>query len=388
MARLRSEGVRLWLLDLAAAPKEEAARAHDGASLGGRRPRCTRLSRNVSGNEFVPATGAVFNGPVTEPKMETIDTSNLTLELAEEMAAVKAACLADVDIAPDTGPALLLAATVGSGEPADDLAVLARVDDRLVAWGRLVEPRREYTDTAFLDGYVGPAQQGRGLGRTLLDMLGDRTVRPRLRARAWHDTSGTAALPALGFSPQLTHVVRRLFLDTPDPRWSALRRQAEGAAADYELVRRVGATPEADLPEMAVLREAINDAPDALEYEAYPPERISSYEQALEARRQTQYAVIARHRATGEPAGITLCDVDEFSPSVAHQEDTSVVRAHRGHRLGLLLKLEMIDWLREVRPEVTATDTWNDQTNHHMIAVNEQLGTRVVAASTAFTRAR
>ena len=65
-----------------------------------------------------------------------------------------------------------------------------------------------------------------------------------------------------------------------------------------------------------------------------------------------------------------------------------MVRAHRGHRLGLLLKLEMIDWLREERPEVTATDTWNDSTNHHMIAVNEQLGMRVVAANTAFVRDR
>jgi RimJ/RimL family protein N-acetyltransferase len=117
-------------------------------------------------------------------------------------------------------------------------------------------------------------------------------------------------------------------------------------------------------------------------------DRIAAYEQALVKRRQTQYAVVARHRDTGEPAGLTMCDVDEFSPSVAHQEDTSVVRKHRGHRLGLLLKLEMIDWLRHDRPEVTATETWNDVTNHHMIAVNERLGLRPVARTTAFTRDR
>jgi GNAT superfamily N-acetyltransferase len=325
---------------------------------------------------------------VTEPKIETIDSRNLTLELAEQMAEIQAGCLADVDIALDSGPALMLDATVGSGDPVDDQVLLVRLDDRLVAWARVTEPRREYTDTTFLAGYVHPAHQRRGLGRTLLDAIRASTDRPRLRTRAWHGTGGMAALPALGFTAQMTHVVRRLRLDTPDPRWSALRREAEAAAGDYELVRRVGVTPEPDLTEMVVLREAINDAPDALEYEAYPPERISAYERALEARRQTQYAVIARHRPTGEPAGITLCDVDEFSPSVAHQEDTSVVRAHRGHRLGLLLKLEMIDWLREARPEVTATDTWNDQTNHHMIAVNEQLGLRVVAKTTAFTRNR
>lgn len=324
------------------------------------------------------------NVPVTEPKIEAIDASDLTLELAEEMAAVRAACLADVDIPAETGPALLLAATVGSGEPTDERLLLLRVDEELVGWGTVFEPRREYTSTAMIAGCIAPEHQRQGLGTALLETIRETTERSRLRARAWRDTSGMEALPALGFTAELTHLVRRLVLDTPDPRWASLRREAEAAAADYELVRRVGVTPEADLPEMVVLREAINDAPDALEYEAYPPERITAYERALEARRQTQYAVVARHRSTGEPAGITLCDVDEFSPSVAHQEDTSVVRAHRGHRLGLLLKLEMIDWLRQDRPEVTATDTWNDATNHHMIAVNEQLGMRVVAATTAF----
>jgi hypothetical protein len=165
-----------------------------------------------------------------------------------------------------------------------------------------------------------------------------------------------------------------------------MRREAEAAAQGYELVRRVGPTPGTDLPEMVVLREAINDAPDALEYESYPVERIAAYEQALVRRRQTQYTVVARHRVTGEPAGLTMVCVDEFDPSVAHQEDTSVVRAHRGHRLGLLLKLDMIEWLRRERPEVTALETWNDATNHHMIAVNERLGMREVARNTVYKR--
>jgi GNAT superfamily N-acetyltransferase len=328
------------------------------------------------------------NDPVTEPKIETVDARDLTLEQAEEMAVVRAACMSEVDVTPETGPALLLASTTRSAESADDVFFLAREDDRLVGWANLFEPSQEYTDTAFLGAYVAPGHQRRGIGSTLMDAMTERTGRSRFRARAWEHTTGMAALPALGFTAKLTHLVRRLFLDDPDPRWVPLRRAAEAAAADYELVRRVGVTPEPDLAEMVVLREAINDAPDALEYEAYPPERITAYEQALEARRQTQYAVIARHRPTGEPAGITLCDIDEFSPSVAHQEDTSVVRAHRGHRLGLLMKLEMVDWLRRERPEVTATDTWNDSTNHHMIAVNEQLGMRVVAANTAFVRDR
>jgi hypothetical protein len=39
----------------------------------------------------------------------------------------------------------------------------------------------------------------------------------------------------------------------------------------------------------------------------------------------------------------------------------------------------MLRWLTDERPEVSATDTWNATDNHHMIAVNERLGCRVVA---------
>jgi predicted component of type VI protein secretion system len=60
------------------------------------------------------------------------------------------------------------------------------------------------------------------------------------------------------------------------------------------------------------------------------------------------------------------------------QEDTSVVDDHRGHRLGLRLKIEMLRWIADERPEVRATETWNSVENHHMLAVNELLGTRVV----------
>ena len=56
-----------------------------------------------------------------------------------------------------------------------------------------------------------------------------------------------------------------------------------------------------------------------------------------------------------------------------------MVAAHRGHRLGTLLKTEMLRWVAQDRPELRATETWNSAENHHMLAVNETLGTAVVA---------
>ena len=139
---------------------------------------------------------------------------------------------------------------------------------------------------------------------------------------------------------------------------------------------------------MVVLREAINDAPDAHEYKAYPVERIEAYERELADREQTQYTIIARHVGSGEPCGITMLCVDETAPALAHQEDTSVVRAHRGHRLGLRLKLTMADWLNAERPDVLAVDTWNAEDNAPMITVNQALGMRVVASNSVYRRAR
>jgi RimJ/RimL family protein N-acetyltransferase len=163
---------------------------------------------------------------------------------------------------------------------------------------------------------------------------------------------------------------------------------ADRAAAAYDLERFVGACPDALLAEMQVLREAINDAPEDGDFEAYPPERIRSTEAWLAGQQQTPYTIVARHRATGEAAGITITCVHELRPSIAAQEDTSVVAAHRGHRLGLRMKLAMLDWLRDERPEVEVVDTWNVPGNAPMIAINDALGSTVVAETIAFRKDR
>ena len=65
-----------------------------------------------------------------------------------------------------------------------------------------------------------------------------------------------------------------------------------------------------------------------------------------------------------------------------------MVAAHRGHRLGLRMKLAMLDWLREDRPDVEAIDTWNAAGNVPMIAINDALGCTVVAETVRFTKIR
>ena len=55
-----------------------------------------------------------------------------------------------------------------------------------------------------------------------------------------------------------------------------------------------------------------------------------------------------------------------------------MIRPHRGHRLGLLVKTAMLDLLATAEPEIEQILTGNAAANEHMIAVNEQLGYKVV----------
>ena len=138
---------------------------------------------------------------------------------------------------------------------------------------------------------------------------------------------------------------------------------------------------------LAEATAAINDAPlDDLEIEdeVFTAERIRAYEQAQLASGYRVYRIVARHRDSGELAGLTVVTVDSEDPRIGDQHDTSVVRSHRGHRLGQLLKADMMRWLAEVEPQLETVDTFNAESNDHMVAVNERLGYRVMGRELQF----
>lgn len=245
----------------------------------------------------------------------------------------------------------------------------------------------------WLEVTVHPDQRGRGVGSALLESgvhrareLGRTSVgldgwdnpQPRRFAER-HD------LPRKGSAIRRRQVQARV-----DRGWvERLHGDAREAANDYELLRIRGRTPDELLPAVAEMTTAINDAPlDDLdiEDEVFPVERIVAYEAAQEARRQRLYRVVARHRESGALAGHTVVAVDSERPTVAEQHDTSVLAAHRGHRLGLLLKTGMLRWLGETEPALGTIDTWNMESNGPMIRVNELLGYEVLGRSLSFQR--
>jgi len=238
---------------------------------------------------------------------------------------------------------------------------------------------------------VAPGSRGRGHGAEILralEGLAEEMGRPLLGMDGF-DTAATRAFAASAGYDLKSAEIRRMQVveDVPDP--APIRDEALERASDYELVRIEGYCPDDLLPALVDLTAAINDAPiDDLEWEdeVYSPERVRAYERAQIESGFRFRRVVARHRRTGELAGHTVVVVDAEQPAYAEQHDTSVVRAHRGHRLGLLLKADMLLWLAENEPQVERIYTNNAESNRHMIAVNDRLGYRPMGRILEFQR--
>jgi hypothetical protein len=74
------------------------------------------------------------------------------------------------------------------------------------------------------------------------------------------------------------------------------------------------------------------------------------------------------------------------APGTAWQWGTLVHRDHRGHRLGMALKVENLRRLQADHPERQRVVTGNDDTNSWMVSINEDLGFRIVELCPAYQR--
>lgn len=147
---------------------------------------------------------------------------------------------------------------------------------------------------------------------------------------------------------------------------------------DYDLESSVDGLPEAWLEDRADLkRRMMTDMPLgglALEEEAWDAERLRDEIARMRGSGHRIVETIARHRPTGRIVGFTQISVGPERPWLGQQEDTLVLREHRGHGLGLRLKVANAVLLADVMSEVTTIRTWNADDNAAMLAVNRALG--------------
>ncbi|WP_353814351.1 GNAT family N-acetyltransferase [Agromyces sp. SYSU T00266] len=164
----------------------------------------------------------------------------------------------------------------------------------------------------------------------------------------------------------------------------------EGLAASdaYRVRAWVDRAPDELLDSLAVAHERMSvDAPSgaiAYELEHWDAERVRDEERrALEKGRTTLTA--AAIAPDGGVAGFTVLSLPAGSVAV-EQWDTIVLAAHRGHRLGMRLKLENLRLLHEADASRERIYTWNADENEHMLAINLDLGFRPFALESVWQR--
>jgi GNAT superfamily N-acetyltransferase len=275
--------------------------------------------------------------------------------------------------------------TVGwGGDPREAWLVQDPVDGpargTVAGWYRLELPDLENLDQAGLDLIVHPAQRRHGLGRALLEHAAGRAAvngRSTLNSGTRRGTGGEAFARSMGAEPGLVDVQRVMDVRAlGDDQLARLRETAEQASAGYSLVSWTGPVPEDFLEQAAALFAALNDAPHDphIAPAVWDAQRVRERVNDVRPHYGMRTYAAAAVTGDGEPAAITEVAVDPDDPSWAHQMITGVIRKHRGHRLGLLVKIAMLEWLRAAEPTVERIHTWNAESNRHMIAVNEALG--------------
>ena len=78
--------------------------------------------------------------------------------------------------------------------------------------------------------------------------------------------------------------------------------------------------------------------------------------------------------------GIQRKDASADRSNDRQWSDEKPSRRHRGHRLGLLVKIENVRHTLGSERDLRYIDTWNAAENTHMIAINEAIGFRAVDA--------
>lgn len=248
----------------------------------------------------------------------------------------------------------------------------------------LTLPERENRHIARLSPTVHPARRRAGLG-TALVAHGARGAheagRALLAGESDEASAGEAFARALGARQELAEIRRVLRLDSiPAGRLSTLRRRAESAARGYSLVSWYGPVPEDRLDEIAALFGAEADAPREASREAqrWDAARVRLSDERIADQGLRHYTIVARREPSGELVGFTELRVDPLDPGWGFQGLTAVVAPHRGHRLGLLTKVAMLELLAEREPQITQIVTGNADGNEHMIAINAELGYEVL----------
>lgn len=251
-------------------------------------------------------------------------------------------------------------------------------------------PELENRHLAFGSATVAIASRRRGVGTALVAHAAEQTEltgRALLISNARVGGPGHAFAATIGARPTLQDARRVLDIGPSlDARLPALRAEAASHAAGYTLRRWTGPAPDELADQVCSLFTAMEDAPreEGVEPERWDTARLRAAEARGIAEGNRWYEIAAMHDVSGEMAALTQVNIDPAIDGWAFQDITAVTRSHRGHRLGLHVKVAMLEWLAQAESQVRHIVTFNAVRNEHMIAVNDALGHRVTDCFESF----
>ena len=276
--------------------------------------------------------------------------------------------------------------------PADNpehaIHLLGAIDGReMVGAGLLTRPLLENRHTAMAFAFTRPDRTREGIGTALvheLEVVAAGDGRTTIQSEAYLPPDGSAAAEAfavaMGYGVASREAIKELVLDDYRARRDALAAEA-AAADDYRIITFDTVCPEEQLESfgrlLGMLMAEVPLGELDLESSEWSAERIRAAEQ--------RQVGIGRHVQTamaiapdGAVAGVSDIRVDDTDHEHAQVGITLVDPAHRGHRLGLALKLATHDLAVATYPELASVDTSNAEVNTWMNAVNEALGYRTI----------
>ena len=271
---------------------------------------------------------------------------------------------------------------------------LARSGGRAVGFLEVNLPQLDNLDNVMVEIYVPPAERRRGVGRALFEhavaltreigrkrIMSD-TVTP-VDGGPERDPAGTEFAAAMGMSEALRDVRRRLVAGTVgDDELDRLLADAYAKADGYSLVTWTDSAPDEYLDDIAILDgRLIQDAPMGdLKYEPMKvdADRIRAADEARAAWGSRQVNAAMRHDGSGHLVAWSGLHQQFSVHDHAWQGITIVHPAHRGHRLGTIVKIENYRQAQRVLPGLRNIDTWNAAVNDFMISINEAMGFRAV----------
>ena len=237
------------------------------------------------------------------------------------------------------------------------------------------ERRRRGVGTAIVDGM---SEHGRADGRAVLNAIVDVPL----------DCPNHASLsfaPKVGFKAMLAGNVRHLTVPMDAALQGDLRTQvAQARDADhYRVVTFEAPWPTEYLEDQCALYRCMStDEPhgdEGHEEEIWDVARVRDNNDLQVARGARGLIAVAEHRASGRLVACTELCIGADAPGQAWQMLTVVDPKHRGHRLGLAIKLANLDQLATRAPAVRLVVTGNAAVNAPMIAVNEMMGFEVAS---------